>query len=355
MSDTAVVFLGQKGEIRQGKLKSSVANALTLTATFKKKDPPELLGHFAWKQKTLFLFGYLDGKPETENQHHLPPPLEGCTYFGDILVVASNEANSYTNIVTLKTADYEMFYTAKLEGEESEVEEEEEAAEEIVAEAEEESEAEDYGEVEEEEVVEEEPIEKPTRVSRKKIIAAVVEEPEIQDTDLVESSKARTKVYERITEVFKDTLDTAALEAIIFKSSFDYAIQHEIRKAWSNSLFQDIYLANARRIIGNMNPSSYVKNKNLWDRYSSGELTLEQISKQNYYELCPEKWKEMLDQQVKREHTQLEGDFSRATDKWQCNGCKMRKCTYYELQTRSADEPMTLFIHCLNCGKRWTR
>ena len=29
------------------------------------------------------------------------------------------------------------------------------------------------------------------------------------------------------------------------------------------------------------------------------------------------------------------------------------KCTYYQLQTRSADEPMTTFVTCINCGNRW--
>jgi DNA-directed RNA polymerase subunit M/transcription elongation factor TFIIS len=114
-------------------------------------------------------------------------------------------------------------------------------------------------------------------------------------------------------------------------------------------------LATARRIIGNLNPNSYIQNKGLWERYEAKELNLEQIVHQNYYELFPEHWEKLVDHQAKRERIQLEGDFSRATEKWQCNGCKMRKCTYYELQTRSADEPMTIFIHCLNCGKRWTQ
>ena len=74
---------------------------------------------------------------------------------------------------------------------------------------------------------------------------------------------------------------------------------------------------------------------------------------QNSYEMYPVVWEQMVDRQAKRERTQLEGDFSRATDKWQCNGCKMRKCTYYDLQTRSADEPSTIFITCLDCGKHW--
>ena len=42
-----------------------------------------------------------------------------------------------------------------------------------------------------------------------------------------------------------------------------------------------------------------------------------------------------------------------ATDQYQCGRCHKRLCTYYQLQTRSADEPMTTFVTCLNCGKRW--
>lgn len=37
----------------------------------------------------------------------------------------------------------------------------------------------------------------------------------------------------------------------------------------------------------------------------------------------------------------------------QCGKCGQRKVTYTEAQTRSADEPMTLFCTCLNCGKSW--
>eukprot|EP01060_Flectonema_neradi_P009976 TRINITY_DN17122_c0_g1_i1.p1 TRINITY_DN17122_c0_g1~~TRINITY_DN17122_c0_g1_i1.p1 ORF type:complete len:515 (+),score=49.39 TRINITY_DN17122_c0_g1_i1:108-1652(+) len=41
------------------------------------------------------------------------------------------------------------------------------------------------------------------------------------------------------------------------------------------------------------------------------------------------------------------------TSMYLCTRCKKRRCTYYELQTRSGDEPMTQFISCLNCGKKW--
>ena len=152
-NDIPVVFLGQKGEIRQGKLKN--ATLAGLATALKKKEVPTLLGQFVWKQKVLFLFGYLDGKAINENQHHLPPPLEGITYFGDILVIASSDPNSFASPTPLKTTDYENFYTSKLEGDgEAELDDEEqELVEEIQDDegAEAEAEAEEYGGANEEE------------------------------------------------------------------------------------------------------------------------------------------------------------------------------------------------------------
>ncbi|KAM3183414.1 hypothetical protein ACTXT7_010395 [Hymenolepis weldensis] len=36
-----------------------------------------------------------------------------------------------------------------------------------------------------------------------------------------------------------------------------------------------------------------------------------------------------------------------------CGKCKQKNCTYNQVQTRSADEPMTTFVYCNNCGNRW--
>ena len=36
-----------------------------------------------------------------------------------------------------------------------------------------------------------------------------------------------------------------------------------------------------------------------------------------------------------------------------CRGCKSKKTQYTCMQTRSADEPMTIFVACLKCGRRW--
>ncbi|KAL4576035.1 hypothetical protein LXL04_012123 [Taraxacum kok-saghyz] len=41
------------------------------------------------------------------------------------------------------------------------------------------------------------------------------------------------------------------------------------------------------------------------------------------------------------------------TDQFRCGRCGKRQCTYYQLQTRSADEPMTTFVTCVNCDNHW--
>jgi transcription elongation factor S-II len=48
----------------------------------------------------------------------------------------------------------------------------------------------------------------------------------------------------------------------------------------------------------------------------------------------------------------IKGDLLSAS-LFTCSRCKSVKTTSTQKQTRSADEPMTVFVLCLNCGKRW--
>ena len=203
--------------------------------------------------------------------------------------------------------------------------------------------------------------EKPIRVPRVRKTVAITpaDMSELSYESVTQTdSPVRTKMLGVIRSRFTDTLSddqSTLLEQCIFQASLKTAEAEDIRKNWSYPAFCDIYSAITRRIVGNLDPTSYVKNNSLWTRFVNNEVSVEELTSKNYYELFPENWRTLVDHQAKKERIQLEGDFSRATDKWLCNGCKMRKCTYYELQTRSADEPMTIFIQCLNCGKRWTQ
>ena len=75
--------------------------------------------------------------------------------------------------------------------------------------------------------------------------------------------------------------------------------------------------------------------------------------------------KEMLDTELAKKREKMEkdivdskrSDYLIATAKIQdgmytCKKCKGKKTTFYEQQTRSADEPMTVFVHCLDCDHK---
>jgi len=48
----------------------------------------------------------------------------------------------------------------------------------------------------------------------------------------------------------------------------------------------------------------------------------------------------------------IKGDLLKAS-LFTCGRCKSIKTTSTQKQTRSADEPMTVFVFCINCGNRW--
>ena len=72
-----------------------------------------------------------------------------------------------------------------------------------------------------------------------------------------------------------------------------------------------------------------------------------------HQEMNPERWNELIQIKIKKDKAKYEENMEAATDTFTCNKCKQKKCTYYQMQTRSADEPMTTFVSCLNCGARW--
>ena len=84
--------------------------------------------------------------------------------------------------------------------------------------------------------------------------------------------------------------------------------------------------------------------------------------------LAPEKFVEMSHEELKsaerrKEDASLEKENMRlaqapqeeksVSTSLECSKCRQKKVSYTQAQTRSADEPMTTFCECLNCGKRW--
>ena len=63
--------------------------------------------------------------------------------------------------------------------------------------------------------------------------------------------------------------------------------------------------------------------------------------------------KKLIETKMKRDKIIYDTKIAASTDTFTCGKCKSNECTYYQMQTRSADEPMTTFVTCINCGNRW--
>jgi DNA-directed RNA polymerase subunit M/transcription elongation factor TFIIS len=166
----------------------------------------------------------------------------------------------------------------------------------------------------------------------------------------------RTHVTTLIDKHLDQTLDPdqrTDLERGIYNASLQEANRKGVRKHWENPDFAEIYKMIARRCLANLDPAAYVGNARLIERLQEGEFEPHKIAFMTARELYPEYWQPMLEEQMKRENTMLEGDKEGGSDMFKCKKCKKARVKYYELQTRSSDEPMSIFVTCLNCGHNW--
>jgi DNA-directed RNA polymerase subunit M/transcription elongation factor TFIIS len=390
------VVLQPKGTFRTTTVPTEVSGLPTtkdVANILRRVTPPEYVGAWKWGTTLLHLFGYRTGKPGTENTHTLPAPHGSVTLYGEAVVVATAGAASQPLIAPFNTTQFQTFLktASNSEGEEGEGEGEGEGeVEEDVGDAEEdddedvadddddesdlesdaeESESEsDSGSiamaVEEEEEVPPVPAYKPPRAKRpNKKIPAWFSLPELTVTERDTSVTQRATAARQITALLGSTgaltdEECNELERALYEYTLKEAKRRKIRAVWENPEFSILYDVQVRRVISNMSPVSYLVSKErltgqLMERLRAGEFTVSEIPGLSYSSLCPDNWVTLHERQMKREAKMLEVDVSMATDMFLCGKCKKRICTYYEQQTRSADEPMTIFVCCLNCGNRW--
>jgi len=163
----------------------------------------------------------------------------------------------------------------------------------------------------------------------------------------------RTKTTDLFRKLNLTDIQAKDLEIGIYNACIDYATDHHIPLTWNSELFKELYLAKCRSIYGNLNPESSIGNKRLMKRLEDNEFMPHALATMAPENLYPEIWKEILDREILRTKSAYEPQAVAMTDRYTCGKCKKNRCSYYELQTRSADEPMTMFITCLHCGHRW--
>jgi transcription elongation factor S-II len=156
----------------------------------------------------------------------------------------------------------------------------------------------------------------------------------------------RSNIRAKINEKLKNEKHSSNLEKGVFNYALKEADQRKIVKKWDNKHFVQIYLDRLRSIYTNLNDS-------IIEQINSGTVKAHVIAFMTHQELNPDKWTTLIEAKAKRDANKFETNIAAATDTFTCRKCKGNQCTYYQMQTRSADEPMTTFCNCILCGNRW--
>ena len=141
--------------------------------------------------------------------------------------------------------------------------------------------------------------------------------------------------------------DASNLEKGIFNYAIKEATIKKIVKKWENPHFVSLYKDRLRSIYMNL------KNDHFRKMIENNEIEIKQVAFMTHHEFNPERWRKMIEKKMKKDASKVNDNIQASTDMYTCKKCKSKRCTYYEMQTRSADEPATIFVTCLDCGKHW--
>lgn len=182
------------------------------------------------------------------------------------------------------------------------------------------------------------------------------------DTTSTDVSELRARVAALITGIYERHAPRGQwsakrlgkeTEAGVFEASRDLKTDEgeDIQQLSIEAAIRTDYYHIAAQVIANLDPDAYVGNRTLIRRVASGEVAARAVGGMTPQERFPEHWA-ASEARLALEQSQTQRP-SMTSDQFQCNRCKGRECTYYQMQTRSADEPITTFIQCMQCHNRW--
>ena len=157
----------------------------------------------------------------------------------------------------------------------------------------------------------------------------------------------RNKITRHINTILNDNKKATNLEKGIYNYTIIYCTQHNILKQWQDKNFVLIYLQKLKAVIYNL------KNENILNDIQTGKYKAHKLAFMTHYELRPDIWNDLIELKKIKDANKFTTRIEASTDNFKCSKCKSKKCSHYQLQTRSADEPMTTFVTCLDCGNRW--
>jgi len=304
------------GVLSEASIPSKTADVLEWLRKKLKQPTLQFQGKCVQEEHSFAFFAVpSETEDEQTNQHMLPPPFHDDSFQGSIAVLKSANPNpddydrQASKYMDLKTTEYDEFYQTCTFNEEEE---------------------ENEGEYEEDDgqgdPTQDEPEDLEESEDRPNITVHM-----LHASNVFVDNPLRDRVREKF--------ESEEIEHAILNRCVNDAQKWFVDIDWTNSVFVDMYRSRAvslypyRKMAANLTPTEFVDSTAV--------------------DLNPKRWKEMIQKIIDKEKA-MYSKKSTASIFMHCSSCKKKtRCDYYQLQTRSADEPMTTFVTCLECDKRW--
>jgi DNA-directed RNA polymerase subunit M/transcription elongation factor TFIIS len=254
-----------------------------------------------------------DEEDEHTNIHIIPPPFHDDSFQGVVIFMKPKDSSGdeHTKPAAgyddLRSAEYDEFYAScSFDNEEEETAEDDDDV---------------LGHVEEEEEEEEE-----TEVER-----AGLEVHTIHASNVFVDTPLRDLVRERFA--------SSEIETAILNRCVSDAQKWLVDIDWEVPAFREMYRSRARGLYAH--------------RHMAETMSAIEFVNSSPVDQSPDRWRDILQAALERDKAKYSKKTT-ANIEMYCRSCKKKsKCDYYQVQTRSADEPMTTFVTCLECDTKW--
>lgn len=139
----------------------------------------------------------------------------------------------------------------------------------------------------------------------------------------------------------------------IEKGIFEFALVHTTINKLQEQFVSSVYYDKFNDICANLDPTNTeIDNQSLLKSIKNNQIKSQLIAFLSPEQLHPERWKDLIEKSQRKNDTEHN---MATTDIYKCYKCGDRKFKITQMQTRSADEPMTTFVTCMTCYNTFTK
>jgi DNA-directed RNA polymerase subunit M/transcription elongation factor TFIIS len=164
----------------------------------------------------------------------------------------------------------------------------------------------------------------------------MVKKPIYDPVSTPEEIRERSRAM--LDAIVQDTKTSTFLEKASWNHAVEFCKKIETSLVWDNFSFRNAYTQKILSVRYNLR-----QRPDLMEKMKKGEHSIKAFVFAKPHEICPEKWEEAFEIAARKALRFSDASAIDAKDlpdgMLECRKCKSKKTSYFELQTRSADEP----------------